>query len=424
MIQVLQNEWDTLMLETYSLKQQLHSTRQELAHSLYRNDAASRVIARLIQERDEARSALQSARSAPVQAPSAAAAMEDESADSGISAKIIEDINNLAKTLSKNRKKLIKQRQTDFVTAEALAEFTAGKAISIHSASSPGVFCLDVNAQSDLLVSGGADASVIVFNKTSGKIVDTLKGHKKKITSVVMSGTTPQRVFSTSADTSARVWQARDDGKYKSVATLQGHTGAVVGCALHPSESYLITASADKTWVFWDVETGTNRQSVQDPDMEQGYTCTAFHPDGLLFGAGASDAMVRIFDVKTQKNVALFKAHTGEVTGISFSENGYYLASGDDNGCVRLWDLRKLENFHTLDADASGAVTAVKFDPSGSYLGLGFNNGTVRMLNSKAWSVVKEWKGHDDAVTGFAYGANASYFATSSKDRTIKVFSS
>ena len=23
---------------------------------------------------------------------------------------------------------------------------------------------------------------------------------------------------------------------------------------------------------------------VQDPDMEKGYTCTAFHPDGLLFG--------------------------------------------------------------------------------------------------------------------------------------------
>jgi pre-mRNA-processing factor 19 len=54
-LHTLQNEWDALVLEIFALKQQFNSTRQELSYALYAQDAASRVVARLIRERDAAR---------------------------------------------------------------------------------------------------------------------------------------------------------------------------------------------------------------------------------------------------------------------------------------------------------------------------------------------------------------------------------
>ena len=46
------------------------------------------------------------------------------------------------------------------------------------------------------------------------------------------------------------------------------------------------------------------------------------------------------------QSVASLGGHKGPVHSMSFSENGYYLATAADDG-VKLWDLRKLKN---LDA--------------------------------------------------------------------------
>lgn len=58
LLSTFQNEWDALALESYTLKQQLSQTRQELSTTLYDLEGAFRVIAKLTQERDEARDAL------------------------------------------------------------------------------------------------------------------------------------------------------------------------------------------------------------------------------------------------------------------------------------------------------------------------------------------------------------------------------
>lgn len=57
---------------------------------------------------------------------------------------------------------------------------------------------------------------------------------------------------------------------------------------------------------------------------------------------GTDKNMIRIWEVRQQKNVASFADHSAPVSSLAFSENGYHMASAAADG-VKLWDLRKLK---------------------------------------------------------------------------------
>ena len=62
--------------------------------------------------------------------------------------------------------------------------------------------------------------------------------------------------------------------------------------------SYLVTASRDKTWNFYDIATASCLQTVSDDKVSAGYTKVEFHPDGLYLGLGTEDSLVRMIDVR------------------------------------------------------------------------------------------------------------------------------
>jgi len=413
MLALFQNEWDALMLETYTLKLHLETVRQELSHSLYQHDAACRVIARLTKERDSARHALSTAQ-ADI-GHTAAAAMEMDEQSAGITPEIVQKMSKTSSGLSKGRKKRVVAPSQ--ATAEQIAKYTNEGSFPLHGASQPGVLCLDISKKNgSQLVTGGVDGSAVVFDKASGQISNTLSGHSKKVTDVLFHPT-EDVIVTTSADCTARVW-TQQGADYSTALQLKCHSAEVTSATLHPTGDYLVTGSMDLTWAFWDVHTGS--LLLQKPASGQaGYSCTQFHPDGLILATGTADSKVRIWDIKQQENVHTFEGHTGSVNSIAFSENGYYMASSAEDNTVKLWDLRKLSNFKSIDAPAAQAVS---FDFAGQYLAAAAGTG-ITVYNAKTWDVVKKFEdAHSAQITALKWGANAKFLASASMDRSLKFF--
>ncbi|KAF5950692.1 hypothetical protein HYC85_012685 [Camellia sinensis] len=435
-------EWDTLMLSNFALEQQLHTARQELSHALYQHDAACRVIARLKKERDEARSLLaQAERQMPMSAPIATTVNasslsngkrgpedEDIGPDGkrirpGISASIIAELTDCNAALSQQRKK--RQIPPTLAPIDALERYTQLSSFPLHKTNKPGILAVDILYSKDIVATGGVDTSAVLFDRPSGEILSTLNGHSKKVTSVkfVAEG---DLVVTGSADKTVRLWQGSENGNFDCRHILKDHTAEVQAVTIHATNNYSVTASLDNTWCFYDLSSGLCLAQVEDGSGSGGYTSAAFHPDGLILGTGTSEALVKIWDVKSQANVARFDGHVGAVTAVSFSENGYFLATAAHDG-VKLWDLRKLRNFRTFAPyDENTPTQSVEFDHSGSYLAVaGSDIRVYQVANVKSeWNCVKTFP--DLSGTGKAtcakFGPDAKYLAVGSMDRNLRIF--
>jgi pre-mRNA-processing factor 19 len=423
MLSLLQSEWDAVMTETFELKSHLDTTRKQLSHALYQHDAACRVIARLLRERDAARTQVAQVQDQLMNMRPMAPGEGNEAdqGETGLTPEIIQRMTDIAKGLSRTRKK------RDFPGLAPVADvkkFTCSGEFKTHQSTAPGVLCLDVHKEDDhRIVTGGVDQQVILFDAEHGKLVQKMVGHSKKVSAVVFHPT-KDVVLSASQDATARVWTCTDAANWKApyscAHVVKKHSAEVTDLSVHPLGDFFLTSSRDKSWALHDFSSGKCVRHMQE--QASGYGCMKFHPDGLILAGGTEDKTVQVWDIKDQVTVATLTGHEGEIEALSFSENGYYLATASRDGTVKLWDLRKPLNIQTLQVN-DGPVNSVRFDSTGQYLAVGAN--TVQVYNFETKSSVGltiELKDHEASVMGVALGSHAKSLASVSMDRTLRLF--
>jgi pre-mRNA-processing factor 19 len=146
----------------------------------------------------------------------------------------------------------------------------------------------------------------------------------------------------------------------------------------------------------------------------------SFHPDGLIFGTGNEEGVIQIWDAKNQQQATSFSDHSGKITDLSFSENGYYMASSSLDGKILLWDLRKLKSIATIELGSG--VTSVMFDHSGSYFAASTQNGDVNVYQSKVWKQLANLKG-SKGVNAIRWGGkSAALLAGAGSDGILRLF--
>ena len=308
--------------------------------------------------------------------------------DNGLPSNITAQIDETHQALSAARKK--RKPPQGYSNVADVKTFVATHTIpSLHSASPAGITSLVVSRTNpSQFLTGGNDKIVQLYDRSTDKVLTSLKGHTKKINHVALREVQGENtlILSASADKIAKVW-AHDtsSGEYIPKSTVRTHKGELTGLAVHPTNTIFALSSADKTYSLHDLT--TFNQIFRSAPSDAAFTSLAIHPDGTLLALGTPTSTIQIYDVRTgviaasltPPDVSPFTVNT-----LAFSENGYHLLAPNSLSSLAIWDLRKQKSTQTIALGDDFKINRVNYDISAQFLGVAGSQG-ARIFAHKSW---------------------------------------
>ncbi|XP_037721983.1 U4/U6 small nuclear ribonucleoprotein Prp4 [Drosophila subpulchrella] len=281
------------------------------------------------------------------------------------------------------------------------------------------------SADSTLLLTASWSGLCKLWSVPDCELKQTLRGHASYVGGVALRPgvkADEENVVAMASgghDGAVKLWGFNNE---ESIADITGHMPHRVSkVAFHPSGRFLATACYDSSWRLWDLEQKT--EVLHQEGHAKPVHCLSYHSDGSVVVTGGLDAFGRVWDLRTGRCIMFLEGHLGAVFGVDFSPNGFHIATGSQDNTCKIWDLRRRQPVYTIPAHTN-LISDVKYQQEcGSFLVTCSYDSTTKIWSNKTWQPLKTLQGHDNKVISVDIASNSQYIATTSFDRTFKLWS-
>lgn len=132
--------------------------------------------------------------------------------------------------------------------------------------------------------------------------------------------------------------------------------------SLSPDCTLLVAASDDLS--IWETKSGQLRTAVAQPSW---VTTVAFRADHRCVATGHDDGIIRLWDVGNGRLLREFAGHPASVSAVAFSPDGKFVASAGEDKVIYLWDVASEKRQAEL-AGHSDRIGALAWHPDGRRL--------------------------------------------------------
>ena len=215
-------------------------------------------------------------------------------------------------------------------------------------------------------------------------------------------------------------------------------TGSVVCSVCFNRNGDCIAFSNNKAIFVVSTQDGSLINKFDIPNVTNNFNSRAIRisPDSQYLAFGGPENNLLIYSIPSRRMLASLKEHENNISSLLFSEDSSILYSGGFDGYLCIWQLKTLKLSHKVvprrdemgagNANGRDMIVALTKDEEESFIAVGFMNGYVSIYYPyKEGSEFKYWstfKAHEQYLLDVAISPHNSYLATSSHDKTVKIW--
>lgn len=249
--------------------------------------------------------------------------------------------------------------------------FKSGEQLHKFQAHQESINCIAFDEPYGKLLTCSMDNTVRVWDMNRYKCIGLLEGHYAYVDCVSINN---DLAFTGSMDATVKMWDLNyfdsnnSDDETPLLNSFEGHVDIVTALSYNNGE--LVSGSNDKTIRQWDLNTGhllqtidvlwassmanstinfgssnsdNNNNNRPNSSLISNGTVYPYISSLQVFDAalasGSNDGIVRLWDLRSGEIIRQLFGHTGAVTTLQFDKN-FNLITGSADRSVRIWDLR------------------------------------------------------------------------------------
>ncbi|MBX9677669.1 MAG: NB-ARC domain protein [Gemmataceae bacterium] len=237
-----------------------------------------------------------------------------------------------------------------------------------------------------LLVSGSFQ-QLTVWNPEDGKVVQRIGGFAYHVVALAFS--LDGKLLATgggvpTGDGEVKIFEVA--GWKQIMDVKNGHSDTVYGVAFSPDAKMLATGSADKFVKVWEVPSAKFVKSFE------GHTHhvldVGWQADGKLLASAGGDNTVKVWDFEKGEQARTIQAHAKQVTRLLFiGKKPEILTAGGDNA-VKMFNVTNGGNTKNFPG-ATDFVYGIGASPDGEVVATGSQDGQLRVYNGASGALIK-----------------------------------
>lgn len=213
------------------------------------------------------------------------------------------------------------------------------------------------------------------------------------------------------------------------IRVFRGHKLPITCLVIAPNDKCIFSSAKDCSIIKWDVESGKKLHTIHGgrkgtEDRHVGHTahilCMAISSDGKYLATGDMNKLIMIWEAETCKHLYKFTGHKGPISGLSFRKGTHDLYSASHDRSVKVWNVDENAYVETLFGHQD-AITGLDSLSRECCVTAGGRDRSVRV-----WKIAEEsqlvFHGHEGSIDCIQL-INEEHMITGADDGSVALWS-